>query len=324
MTDQPSAYSPLSAEQLSALTETQKAVFLQLDGADRQFFAGNFSPASLGKALDRKAEAMQSRQRVTAHDQKIKENLLAGASAPVAKPSLSAGEIAAGAAGVAGLVGVGVLARQIAPDGQADWRGVTPRDLVDPLVKAFARQEQTDIRFDPPNAEGVLHATVLLRSKKDLTPALDISLTPLQNAVRVQIGKLTSESVIQTVKEGSEKLLDLVKDGLKATRKGDMEDLLDVAGKVIDRGADLTQSAKDLDLEDRAWEVIKAAADPLQTIYDEKMAAENALRLKLETSWDDYYACPRCRVEFGAQDQECRVCGATRPPMPEQADPRKM
>ena len=80
MTDQPSAYSPLSAEQLSALTETQKAVYLQLDGADRQFFAGNFSPASLGKALDRKAEARQKFQELADIDpgnELIRETLAA-------------------------------------------------------------------------------------------------------------------------------------------------------------------------------------------------------------------------------------------------------
>ena len=90
-----------------------------------------------------------------------------------------------------------------------------------------------------------------------------------------------------------------------------------------DEGVDIAQLVKDLDLEDRAWEVIKNAADPIQSIYDQKMAIENEARLKLEMLWDDYYSCPKCRVEFGADDLECRVCGTARPEKPGQPDPRR-
>ncbi|MBN1146257.1 MAG: hypothetical protein JXA78_03300 [Anaerolineales bacterium] len=318
-----SDYSPLSPEQLAALSDAQKEFFQQLDAKDRQFYASHFSPTSLGEALDRKREIMQSRARLDAFDQKVKQNLAASANQQADKPGLSAGDVAAGAAGAAGLVGLGVLARQIAPEGKAEWRGVSPRDLVEPLVSAFARQENTDIRFEAPSEQGVRQAILLLRTPKGLLPGLVIVLAPLEQGVQVQIGKLTNEGVMETLKEGGLKLIDLLQGGLRAKRSGDLHDLLDLAGRVVGEGVDIAQIVRDLDLEDRAWEAIKNAADPLQAIYDQKMEIEEEARLKLEMIWDDYYYCPKCRVEFGADDLECRVCGAARPEKPEQPDPRK-
>jgi hypothetical protein len=325
MSDQTADYAPLSAEQLAALNDVQKDIFLKLDPADRQFFAGNFSPASLGKALERKWETVKSRATLAAHDQRLRDSLQARGGEAAAKPGLSAGDVAAGAAGVAGLVGIGVLARQIAPQGKAAWRGVTPRDLVDPLVREFARQEKTDIRFQQPDAAGSLHGEVLLRTPGGMSPALNVTLTPLAEATQVEIGKVSSESVLETVKESGQKLFDLVQDGLRlGKRQAGAEDLLDLAGKVMDGGAGMARTVKDLDVEDRAWEVVRRAADPLQTVYDEKMKGERDRRLALEMAWDDYLTCPKCRVAFAEGDGECRVCATARPPEPEQPDPRRV
>jgi hypothetical protein len=322
MSDLTPDYSLLSSEQLNALTESQKEIFQKLDPKDQKFFAQNFSQASLGKALERKWESIQSNTRLAAFDQQIKENFTAQASTPAPSPGLSAGDIAVGAAGVAGAVGIGVLAKKIAPEGKATWRGVKPRDLVDPLIKTFARQEKTDIRFDPPAAEGTLHASVMLRTPSEMVSGLDVILAPLSDATQVTITKLSSESIMGTVKEGGQKLIDLVQDGLRLGKHGGAENLFDLAGKVVNQGVDIAKMVKDLDLEDKAWEAVKNAAEPLQTIYDEKMAVENERRLKLEMAWDDYYSCPKCRVEFGSEDAECRVCGAARPTRPDQPDPR--
>jgi hypothetical protein len=318
-----SDYSPLSPEQLEVLNDNQKELFLQLDPKDRKFYADNFSPGSIGKALDRKGEILQSRARLAAFDQKVNENYISSLGNGDATPEITAGDVAMGAAGAAGMIGVGVLARQIAPEGKASWRGVAPRDLVEPLVNAFARQEKTDIRFEAPSEQGVQQATILLRTSKGLVPGLIIVLAPLEESTQVQIGQLTSESVMQALKEGGLKLLDLLQDGLRLKRRGGLDDLLVLAGRAVDEGVDIAQLVKDLDLEDRAWEVIKNAADPIQVIYDKKMAIENEARLKLEMLWDDYYSCPKCRVEFGADDVECRVCGTARPEKPEQPDPRR-
>ena len=322
MSDMTPELSMLSAEQQAALTEAQKQIFGQLDEKDRQFFARNFSPASLGKALERKWETIQSNARLAEFDKRVSQNLTGQASAPTETPGLNAGDLAIGAAGVAGVVGIGILAKKIAPEGKATWRGVRPRDLVDPLIKTFARQEKTDIRFDAPNAEGVLHGSVLLRTPNSMVPGLDIVLTPLSDTTEVSITKLKSESVMETVKEGGQKLLDLVQDGFRLGKQGGAENLFDLAGKVVNQGMDIAQTVKDLNLEDKAWEAIKTAGDPLQTIYDEKMTAENERRLQIEMAWDDYYTCPKCRVSFGADDTECRVCGAARPAKPDQPNPR--
>lgn len=314
----------LTTEQLQALTDSQKEIFLKLTLQDQQFFAKNFFPASLGKALERKWENIQSNARLAAFDQRVKENLAAQVSSTSSSPGLSAGDIAVGAAGVAGAVGIGVLAKKIAPDGKATWRGTTPRDFVDPLVKLFARQEKTDIRFEPPTSEGVIHGNVLLRSSSGLLPGLDIILAPLNEATQVTITKLSSESLMDTVKEGGQKLIDLVQDGFRLGKQGGVDNLLDLAGKVVSQGTDIAKTVKDLNLEDKAWEAIKNAGDPIQSIYDEKMAVENERRLRLEMAWDDYNTCPKCRVEFGAEDLECRVCGTARPARPELPDPRSL
>lgn len=321
----PPNYTPLSDEQLAALNDTQKDIFVQLDSSDRQFFAKSFSPISLGKALERKWQIIQSRAALDEHDRRIRRQFAAldtGAPAAPPSPQLTPGDLAAGAAGVAGLVGIGVLARKVAPEGSAQWRGVTPRDLVEPLVRAFARQPRTDIRFDPPDSAGAIHGQVLLRTSGGLLPGLNIILTPLEEALEVQVSKISSQGMLQTVKESGVRLFDLVRDALRLGRSGDPADLVDLAGQVISHGAEIAQAVDDLDLEDKAWAAIQLAAAPLQTVYDEKALIANNARLRLEMTWDDYRACPRCRVEFGAGDAECRVCGTARPPLPAQPDPR--
>jgi hypothetical protein len=323
MTDQTPDYSPLSEEQLETLSDSQKQIFLRLDKSDRQFFGKNFTPRALGKALERKWEIVQSQARLVEIDKSVRERLMAEASQAPEKPLIRAEDVAMGAAGVAGVVGIGVLAKKIAPDGKASWRGVKPRDLVEPLVSTFARQEKTDIRFEAPTSEGILQANVLLRTSSGMLPGLSIVLAPLSDTTQVQISKVSSQSVMEAVKEGGQKIFDLVQDGLHMGRRpASAEGFFDLAGKVVSQGVDIAKIVKDLDLEDKAWGAIQKVADPIQAIYDELMAGERETRLKLEMAWDDYKSCPKCRVEFGAEDVECRVCGAARPLKPEQADPR--
>jgi hypothetical protein len=319
---EPDFLSILTPEHLSALTEEQKSIFSQLDEKDRLFFSTHFSPESLGKALQRKWQTMQSNARLAAFDQRVKENIAVKGTHSTNTAGISAGEAAIGVAGVAGAIGIGVLARKIAPQGKATWRGVKPIDFLDPLTLQFARQRNTDIRFDAPNKDGVIHANILLRTSNGLVPALDIVMAPLQEKTRVEISKLSSASVLGAVKDSSGKLVSLLADGVIRRRRGP-GGLIDMAGKVIDKGGDILQTVNDLDLEDRAWETIQRAADPIQKRFDEQVARKRERQMQLELLWDDYYACPKCRVEFSADDTDCRVCSSARPPQPEQPDPRR-
>lgn len=315
----------LSPEQLAALSDEQQRIFSQLHPADQQFFARSFSPASLGPALERKWAIIQANAPLVDLDRQTRQALAlpASASTPGSKTGPGLGEIAAGAAGVAGMVGIGALAAKLAPQGVATWRGVKPRDLVDPLLTAFARQEQTDMRFEPPGENGVLSGIVELRTRQGLLPALTITLAPLQDAVQVGVSKIESQTIIEKMKEGGQKLLGLVQDGFQAARQGGPGGLIDMAGKVLDKGGDIAKVVHDLNLEDKAWEVVQRVADPLQARFDEAQRAAQAARIKLEQAWDDHITCPRCRVEFGAGDVECRVCGSARLPAPDQPDPRR-
>lgn len=325
MTEQSESFSPLSPEQYAALTGAQRDIFFALTEKDQVFFAANFSVSSLGSALERKRQTLQSRARVDEHDQRVKSSMQALANG--AQPSDSGGmQGLAGAAGMAAAVGLGVAARKIAPEGKAAWRGVTPRDLVNPLIDEFGRKEKTDIQFGQPAGDGNLSATVFLRTPKGMLPALTIVLAQLSEAAEVQISKVSAQSMLQTLKDQGGKLADLVQDGLRIRGgSGDLDDLINLAGRVFENGVDGAQAISDLDLEDRAWETVQRAAEPIQQAYDERMAAANRERLQLESAWDNYYSCPKCRVEFSsATETTCRVCGAARQSPPEAADPRRI
>lgn len=310
--------SPLSPEQASSLTEAQKEIFQQLDLKDQAFFAQNFSAQALGKALERKG-ALVKKKADRSFDQRYQKNLEeAHRSLALEGRGAGVGEMAAGVAGAAGVIGLGSLAAKLAPEGMARWRGVAPKDLTAALNNVFLGAEKTDLRFAPADGEGNLHAQVLLRTANGLKPGLDIVLTALADSTQVHISKVKAESVSEKVKEGGKKLIDLVRRG--KSRK-DSGDLLGLAGDVLEQGTDIFQSVKDLNLEDQAWEAIQQAAEPLQAIYDEKMAREKEKRHLLQQAWDDFRNCPRCRVPFGAQDQECRVCGTARPAQPAEGEP---
>jgi len=315
----------LSEEQQATLSDSQKQIFAQLGEADQLFFAHNFSAQSLGRALERKWQTHQSQARLRSFDEKVKANLQNKGSVSSTPPGLNATDLAVGAAGVAGMVGIGALASQIAPDGKAAWRGVNPRDLVDPLVATFARQAKTDLKFIPPTDQGVIQATVLIQTAEGFLPGLQINLTPLSDSTEVEISKVSSESLIGMLKEGGQKLFDLIQDGLRLHKqKAGAESVFDLAGKAVDGGLDIAKMVKDLDLEDKAWETIQRTADPLQKIYDEKKAIEKAHLAQIEALWDQYQHCPKCGVPFGAEDLDCRVCGTARPAKPDEPDPRKV
>ena len=57
-------------------------------------------------------------------------------------------------AGVAGAIGVGVLAGKIAPEGKASWRGVSPRDLVEPLLGALRGIEPIAVSYTRSRSSG--------------------------------------------------------------------------------------------------------------------------------------------------------------------------
>lgn len=316
-------FSPLTNEQIEALTESQKSIFAALDESDRLFFAENFSEASLGAALEKKWQTIQSKARIAEFDSRIKQKLAASANQTGASAELSAQDLALGAAGIAGAVGIGALASQIAPSGQAVWRGVEPKDLILPLVNTFSNQPKTDIRFDAPTAEGVVHGAVYLKTSSGSIPGLTITLTPFNQSTQVTVSKLTSSSLMEALKSGSSKILEFVQEGLLRNRSRDKAtNLFNLAGSLLNSGIDIAQMIKDLDLEDKAWETIQRTADPLQKIYDEQMVVLNERRLLLEKAWDDYRNCPKCAVPFRTEDTECWVCGTPRPDQPSSPDPR--
>ena len=195
MTEQPKNPGLLSDEQRQALTETQYETFMMLDEKDQAFFAANFSPASLSSALERKLASLKARSRIDAHDQAVRSAVQARANASVTESDLGVG--LAGAAGMAAVVGLGAVAQKIAPQGKATWRGVSPRDLVNPLINEFGSKDRTDIRFNPPSAEGNHGATIFLHTPQGSVPAITITLAQLTEACEVQVTKISTESLLR-------------------------------------------------------------------------------------------------------------------------------
>ncbi len=320
-------HSLLSQEQLSQLNEEQKAIFLMLTEEDQKFFAQTFSAQDLPKALDRKGEILKRNQVQRERLAMIKERL-----AQVDKenptsigdfnPALAVGGLAAGAAAV---LGIGTTKQTITTDGSARWKGVSPRLVANALERAFDT-ETTDAEVE--GTEKELTVTIYLRPPEDRTylPAISVLLLQIQDTLQVNVSNLTSESITAAVKRGGKKMLDLaIKGFLLWQRRHSIftGELTDFAQSALTSAFDAAQVVKDLDLEDRVWEVIKQTADAREKAYLVEAERQRLIQQDLEKAWDDYYRCPRCGEPFRDDMNYCRICGRARNPAPSTPDPRQ-
>jgi hypothetical protein len=170
-----------------------------------------------------------------------------------------------------------------------------------------------------------VEGTVFLISSRQFVPALNVHLTKVQNGTQVKISDLTSEGLLEAVKKGGAALFRLAQKGLSLWTFGrrNPAGALRTASSLFEDGTDIAGLAQDLNLEKRAWQCIKNAADSLERAKQEQRRQAEESRYALEQAWDHYYNCPRCSVPFGEGDKECQVCGTQRPLMPTQPDPRQ-
>ncbi len=326
MNSAPLDFSPLSVEQVAALGDEHKAVFQLLTAKDRSFFAQTFSEKDLPAALERKAEIMKRNQ---TQRQKIGEVMASLAQVQTeadfpAAGGMRLGEIAAGAAAA---VGIGAVAASVSTDGNATWKGVPPRLLANALEQAFDNGETTDVEVE--GSEDNLLATVFLRPPDGsrYVPAITVSLHRVEEIIQVKVGDLTSETFLEAAKHGGQRLLELAGKGLNLwlRRRGVFSaEAVDLAQSALNSAFDAAQVARDLNLKDRVWQVIKETADAREKAWQIEAERERQLRQDLIDAWEAYNKCPRCGEPFRQQEDVCHICGRGRNVAPTQPDPRAL
>jgi hypothetical protein len=327
METSPIDFNLLSTEQLAALSDAQKAVFQMLDEDDQHFFAETFTPADLPGALQRKGEIMlrsqTQRKRLAALEERLTRAAALSTGQITESNDINLGEIAAGAAAA---LGIGTAAHAIATDGSAAWKGVPPRLVANALERTFDNSETTDAEVE--GSEESLAATIYLRPPDGsrYVPAITVMLSQSGENLEVKVSDLTSETWLETARQGGQRLLELAQKGLWLwlRRKSifSMEGA-DLAQNTLDSAFDATQAVKNLNLNERVWQVIKETADAREKVYKDEQKREHQARQDLIEAWDDYQRCPRCGEAFGATETVCHICGRGRNAPPNQPDPRK-
>ena len=317
-------FSALSAEQLAALNDKQKAIFQLLSSSDQAFFASTFTPKDLPGVLNKKGEIIERDQdrrkqldELQAKFTKTDSDLSLSQSS-----SLDLGDLAAGAAAALGL---GVAAGAIATEGSASYHGVPPRTVARALESNFGNTQTTDVEVE--GEENSLLATIYLKSPDNYVPALTVSLVQAADSLEVKVGDLTSESLLEAAKEGGKKLLNLAGKGLQfwlRRKQASVGEAVDVAQSALNTVFDAAQAAKDLKLQDRVWQVIKETAEVREKAYMVEEERAHQERQDVIDAWYDYNNCPQCGVAYSADGTQCKVCGRARNSPPSQSDPRNV
>jgi hypothetical protein len=310
------ALSRLSAEQLAGLNDELKAVYCLLVPTDQEFFANAFKPADLPTALARKAEILKRSQAQRERLVQLQADFAQNASAHPPVDDKVEGLVAA----AAGVLGVGAAAAVVASDNTAHYRGVRPQDLVEPLRAEFGGGN-TMIQFSG-QADALVGAVSLTGSAGPVA-AMTLNLSAVNDGLDVKVNDLTTRGVLETVKEGGKKLLDAAGDVVDLITRGQRGQVSpgDLIG-AVEQGASLAETASALKLKERAWKVIRQAAESVEAVYLSRLDQERTARFALEKAWDHYNNCPTCGVAFGAEDKQCRVCSSARPEAPLKPDPR--
>ncbi|MBN1370377.1 MAG: hypothetical protein JW987_00335 [Anaerolineaceae bacterium] len=311
-------FAKLSAEQLAALNDEQKAIYSLMVSSDQDFFAATFKPADLPGVLERKGEIMRRNQELRERLEQLKAAMAKNAAALA--PASASGEGLGNALGMAGALGLGAAAA-VASDNTAHYRGVQPVDLAPALRSEFG-SGNTTISFS--GAEDSLLASVGILTDRGAVTAMTVQLTSRDDGTEVRVNDLTRQGVLETVKEGAKNLVGLAGQGLSLlTGRKDPARIYNAARQAVENGSDLAEVAGNFKLKERAWKVIKAAAESLEKAHMSRVKEEREARERLEKAWDSYYNCPNCGVSFADADLICRVCGTDRPDQPMKPDPRR-
>lgn len=309
--------SKLSPEQLNALDRDLSVFFTQLSPADQDFFAVNFNPRDLPQALERKRELLHRAAARRARAARIKAEANAKAAEAAAQ---SDNDLLAAAAATLG-IGAGIAAGAAISNNTGFYRGVRPADLVEPLRAEFNSAKTVAVATGPAEA---LSVTIFLLGQFDRVAAMTINLTAKDDGTEVKVNDLSTRGVLAVVRAGGAKLLNVAGQGLRLlSGRLSPGEAISAAGQTLASSTDLAEAVANLQLKERAWKVIRQAAESIEAAYQDRLKQEREARALLEAAWDRYYNCPTCGVAFGAEDDTCRVCGSARPEKPLTPDPRQ-
>jgi hypothetical protein len=314
--------SQLSIEQHASLNDDQKAIFCSLNEADQKFFSQSFKPGDLPGALTRKGEILKRNQADRDRMDQLKAIFAQRAESRPASGSAADNILT----GIGAAVGIGAAAAIIATDSTASWRGVKPNDLVSPLRTEFNNDKtHIDVGGNPQ----ALMVTVQIIGENEYIPAVTVNLSSENDGTLVKISDLSSHGTFETIKAGGKKLLGIAADGLRIVTRSKFggvspDEIIQTASRTLSEGTELAEVAGNLKLKDRAWKVIKQAAETIETNYFSQLDKERQMRYSLEKSWDNFYNCPTCGVPFQPEDSVCRVCASPRTEPPNKSDPRKL
>ncbi len=311
----------LTPEKLAVLSDDLKAAFCLLPESDQVFFANTFSPAILPGVLGKKAELMKRNQ---ANAEQYK-NLMAKISGSVPAATASSAGTENIMLGVATALGIGAVTAAAVTDNTAFYDGVMPSQLV-PALRTEFQNQKTSFAAAGDDLTGMT-GTISLTHDGQLIPAMTIHLTRIDDGSEVKVNDLTSSGLLETIKSGGGKLMDIAGKGLNILNRKkngslSIDEAFSTAKEALNTGTSLAEDANNLNLKDRAWKVIRPLAESLEAQARAEKDAELARRMALEKAWENYNACPTCGVAFGQADTTCRVCGSARPTVPVNPNPR--
>jgi hypothetical protein len=310
--------SRLSEEQLAVLNDELRAVFCSLKEKDQIFFASNFAPKDLPNVLTRKGEIMRRNKAKSEELERLVASFKENIPLPVSDDTAESVLMAA-----AGALGIGAAATAVATNNTGFYQGVRPSDLVEPLRIEFEDSKTTLSATGSPDA---LTATVFLRADTRLVPAMTMTLTAMNNGCEVTVNDLSAQGVLESIKSGGEKILDIAEKGFNLFRQNGRhlspQDLITAASQTLESGAGLADSVRTLKLKDRAWKVIKQTAEAVEASYRDRLEKERQEQTEIELAWDRYNNCSNCGVSFAPEATLCRVCATGRPDKPLVVDPR--
>ncbi len=310
--------SKLSPEQLDALEDDLTVFFTQLPPADQEFFATHFNAKDLPAALSRKRDLVQRNTKRRERDARIKAETDAKAAEAAALSEDD--DLLSAAAAILG-IGAGAAAGAAISGNTAFYLGVEPADLVDPLRAEFNSAQTTAAAGGPPDA---LNVTVFLLGQFDRVAAMTINLIAKDDGTEVKVNDLSTRGVLAVIRSGGARLLNVAGQGLRLlSGRLSPGEAISAAGQTLASSTDLAEAVANLQLKERAWKVIRQAAEAIEAAYKDRLKQEQAARALLEAAWNRYYNCPTCGVAFGAEDATCRVCGTARPEKPVTPDPRQ-
>lgn len=216
---------------------------------------------------------------------------------------------------LAGLgIGAGVAGAAVAPhENPCAYEGVKADLVAAALASELA---DDDTRVGVTRTQSSVVVTVLQShgdSGWETAPALSVTLIETPAKLTVSVGKLTDDTVRETLGSIGDTVVDQSK-RLLLRRRGPGA-LLDAADAVIDGIGDLVEDIQDLGLPGRVWQVIDRVARARENAYLEQKREDRETERKRQAAERAWTHCEWCGRAFGSSEvpvTECPACGAPR------------